>query len=107
MKLVGQEQWPEGPTDTPLQGAVPALVSSKSVPEPGSGSWFICHPTWANRELGANTTPPLPWTLHSCVNLKLRELFHTSYRKGRTRISLRGGENHHLAPRQKPGSPLG
>lgn len=53
---------------------------------------FIRHPSGANRELDGNNTPPLPWTLHSCVNVKLWELFHMSYQKGTIHISLRGVE---------------
>lgn len=83
------------------------LASSQSVPEPGAGSRFTLHPSRANREPGGNNKPPLPWTLHSCVNLKLRELFHMSYQKGRIHISLRGWKKQHLAYRQKPGSLLG
>ena len=59
------------------QGAVPVLASSESAPEPGAGSRLIQHPSEAKQGLGGNNTPPLPWTFNSCVNLKLRELFHT------------------------------
>lgn len=77
---------------TSTRGAVPVLASSKSAPEPGSSSQFIQHPPGANRELGGNNTPPLPWTLLSCVNLKLRELFHMSYHKGENSHEFDGME---------------
>lgn len=73
--------------------------SSKPAPEPGAGSQFIQDSSWGNQELGGNNMPPLPWTLRSCVNLKLRELFHMSYQKGRIHISLRGSKKQHLAYR--------
>lgn len=104
--MLGKGQWQEVPADIHPRGCASAgklKVSARA------GSWLSVYPAplTANLELGGNNAPPLPWTLHSCVNLKLRELFHMSYQTGRIHISLRGWKKQHLAYRQKPRSLLG
>lgn len=101
-----QECWGRGNGGRFLPTRTWALASSKSALGLGSDSQLIQHPSWANWELGGNNTLSLPWTSHSCVNFKLRELFHMSYQKRRIFISLKGWKKH-LAYRQKPASLLG